>query len=76
MIGYSLWNTPVAASSAEEHISDVASTAIVAVESVDISSFMSEPVTPISTLDANKDDMKTKMELFIMKVQVIEELCL
>ena len=78
LIGYRLWNTPVAASSAEAHVSDAANTSSVDVESIyiDISNFMSEPVTPIPTLDANKEDMKTKMELFIMKVQVIEQLCL
>ncbi|XP_054743938.1 oxygen-dependent coproporphyrinogen-III oxidase [Anastrepha obliqua] len=31
--------------------------------------FMSEPVTDKSTLIANEDDMRTKMELMIMKIQ-------
>nr|CAG4649261.1 EOG090X04L5 [Scapholeberis mucronata]SVE93563.1 EOG090X04L5 [Scapholeberis mucronata] len=35
----------------------------------DVSDFMTEPVTPKSTLTKNKDDMKVKMELFIMKIQ-------
>lgn len=35
-----------------------------------VSDFMTEPVTPQSTLTKNQDDMKVKMELFIMKIQV------
>lgn len=38
--------------------------------SYDASKFMAEPVTPRSTLIKDKDDMKVKMELFIMKIQV------
>ena len=34
------------------------------------SSFMADPVTPKSILIENKDDIKVKMELFIMKIQV------
>lgn len=36
----------------------------------DVSNFMAEPVTPQETLVKNKDDMKVKMELLIMKIQV------
>lgn len=35
-----------------------------------ITTYMAEPVTPPSTLEECKDDIKVKMELFIMKVQV------
>lgn len=38
--------------------------------SYDVSKFMAEPVTPRSTLIKDKDDIKVKMELFIMKIQV------
>lgn len=38
--------------------------------SFDLSYFMAEPVTPRSTLVKDKDDMKVKMEMFIMKIQV------
>ena len=37
------------------------------------SQFMAEPLTDEETLEANKDDMKTKMELMIMRVQ--KEFC-
>lgn len=37
---------------------------------LDTSSFMAEPVTELSALEANPDDMKTKMELLIMRIQV------
>ena len=37
------------------------------------SQFMSEPITDQETLEANKDDMKTKMELMIMRIQ--QEFC-
>ena len=33
-------------------------------------SYMADPVTPKSILIENKDDIKVKMELFIMKIQV------
>ena len=36
----------------------------------DVSKFMAEPLTPRSTLVKDKDDIKVKMELFIMKIQV------
>ncbi|XP_057372793.1 oxygen-dependent coproporphyrinogen-III oxidase-like [Daphnia carinata] len=36
---------------------------------LDVSSFMAEPVTPLSTLVKDKDDMKVKMEMLIMKIQ-------
>lgn len=38
--------------------------------SFDVSKFMAEPVTPQSTLITDKDDMRVKMELLIMKIQV------
>ena len=31
---------------------------------------MAQPLTPAATLEECKDDMKVKMELFIMKIQV------
>lgn len=34
-----------------------------------VSKFMAEPITPKDTLVANADDMKTRMELMIMKIQ-------
>ena len=37
------------------------------------SQFMAEPLTDQETLEENKDDMKTKMELMIMRVQ--KEFC-
>lgn len=33
--------------------------------------FMAEPVTPRSTILEGKDDIKVRMELFIMKIQVM-----
>ena len=38
--------------------------------SFDVSKFMAEPLTSRSTLFKDKDDIKVKMELFIMKIQV------
>nr|CAG4650906.1 EOG090X04L5 [Simocephalus serrulatus]SVE94184.1 EOG090X04L5 [Simocephalus serrulatus] len=35
----------------------------------DVSQFMAEPLTPQATLLKDKDDMKVKMELLIMKIQ-------
>lgn len=32
--------------------------------------FMATPITPVETLEAYPNDMKTKMELLIMKIQV------
>ena len=37
---------------------------------IDTSKFMAQPITDIKILDSNKNDMKTKMELMIMKIQV------
>ena len=37
------------------------------------SQFMAEPLTDQETLEENKDDMKTKMELMIMRIQ--KEFC-
>ncbi|XP_058801196.1 oxygen-dependent coproporphyrinogen-III oxidase isoform X2 [Phymastichus coffea] len=36
---------------------------------LDLQHFMAEPITSIEHLTKNKDDMKTKMELLIMKIQ-------
>lgn len=36
---------------------------------IDTSKFMAQPITDIKILDSNKNDMKTKMELMIMKIQ-------
>nr|SVE78806.1 EOG090X04L5 [Daphnia lumholtzi] len=41
----------------------------VLISPLDVSSFMAEPVTPLSTLVKDKDDMKVKMEMLIMKIQ-------
>ncbi|CAG2063811.1 unnamed protein product [Timema podura] len=40
---------------------------------VETSLFMAEPLTSIDTLTDNYDDMKTKMELMIMKIQAMFE---
>lgn len=32
--------------------------------------FMAQPITDMKDLESNKNDMKTKMELMIMKIQV------
>lgn len=37
--------------------------------SFDVSNFMAEPITPQATLNNDKDDMRVKMELLIMKTQ-------
>ncbi|XP_072384256.1 oxygen-dependent coproporphyrinogen-III oxidase [Diabrotica undecimpunctata] len=42
-------------------------------KSVDTSEFMALPITPLQKLSSNPDDMKTRMELMIMKVQ--KEFC-
>lgn len=36
---------------------------------IDTSNFMAQPVTDMKTLESNRNDMKTRMELMIMKVQ-------
>ncbi|XP_071535893.1 oxygen-dependent coproporphyrinogen-III oxidase [Panulirus ornatus] len=36
---------------------------------LDTSAFMAEPITELSILEGNPDDMKTKMELLIMRIQ-------
>lgn len=38
---------------------------------LDTTRFMAEPVTDTDKLNKNPDDMKTKMELMIMRIQVI-----
>ncbi|XP_041979767.1 oxygen-dependent coproporphyrinogen-III oxidase isoform X2 [Aricia agestis] len=38
-------------------------------EIMSLRSYMAEPVTPISQLEKNPDDMKTQMELLIMRIQ-------
>ncbi|KAF7268845.1 hypothetical protein GWI33_018189 [Rhynchophorus ferrugineus] len=40
---------------------------------MDTKNFMAPPITPVEKLEKNSDDMKTKMELMIMKVQ--HEVC-
>ncbi|XP_076258847.1 oxygen-dependent coproporphyrinogen-III oxidase [Rhynchophorus ferrugineus] len=40
---------------------------------MDTKNFMAPPITPVEKLEKNADDMKTKMELMIMKVQ--HEVC-
>lgn len=42
----------------------------VAAKSLDIDKFMSNTVTDLKTLENKPDDMKTKMELMIMNIQV------
>ncbi|KAK9881937.1 hypothetical protein WA026_018131 [Henosepilachna vigintioctopunctata] len=37
--------------------------------SIDTSQFMAEPITSMETLSKNKDDMKTKVELMILRIQ-------
>lgn len=34
-----------------------------------LKNYMAEPITPISQLEKNQDDMKTQMELLIMRIQ-------
>lgn len=41
----------------------------VAQSKIDTSVFMAKPITDLKTLEQNPDDMKTKMELMILKVQ-------
>ncbi|KAG8293409.1 hypothetical protein J6590_016367 [Homalodisca vitripennis] len=36
---------------------------------INISDFMAAPITDVATLEKNKNDMKSKMELMIMKIQ-------
>ena len=40
------------------------------VGSIDTLKFMAQPITDLKTLEENQDDMKTKMELLIMRIQV------
>nr|CAG4638390.1 EOG090X04L5 [Cyclestheria hislopi] len=40
---------------------------------IDVSKFMSQPVTDMSTLKQNKNDMRSRMELFILEIQA--EVC-
>jgi coproporphyrinogen III oxidase len=40
-----------------------------AVKKLNLSKFMAEPITDVQLLEDNADDMKTKMELLIMKIQ-------
>lgn len=37
---------------------------------IDTSNFMAKPITDIKKLSQNPNDMKTKMELLIMRIQV------
>jgi len=43
------------------------------IKKLDTSKFMALPVTPLEKLEREKDDMKTRMELMIMKIQA--DLC-
>lgn len=38
-------------------------------EIMQLKNYMAEPITPISQLEKNQDDMKTQMELLIMRIQ-------
>ncbi|CAG9562291.1 unnamed protein product [Danaus chrysippus] len=38
-------------------------------EIIQLKNYMAEPITPISELEKNQDDMKTQMELLIMRIQ-------
>uniref|UniRef100_A0A0A9YSU1 coproporphyrinogen oxidase n=1 Tax=Lygus hesperus TaxID=30085 RepID=A0A0A9YSU1_LYGHE len=40
-----------------------------AVRKINLSDYMAEPITDMKTLENNPDDMKTRMELMIMKIQ-------
>jgi len=40
---------------------------------IDVNEFMAETITPLSTLESNKDSMRSQIELFVMKVQ--KEVC-
>lgn len=39
-------------------------------DDIDFSKFMAEPVTDLAHLKENKSDMKTKVELMILRIQV------
>ncbi|CAK1585076.1 unnamed protein product [Parnassius mnemosyne] len=38
-------------------------------EIIQLKNYMAEPITPLSQLEKNQDDMKTQMELLIMRIQ-------
>lgn len=38
-------------------------------EIMQLKNYMAEPITPLSQLEQNPDDMKTQMELLIMRIQ-------
>lgn len=38
-------------------------------EIMQLKNYMAEPITPLEQLEKNKDDMKTQMELLIMRIQ-------
>ncbi|XP_026748935.1 oxygen-dependent coproporphyrinogen-III oxidase isoform X2 [Galleria mellonella] len=38
-------------------------------EIIQLSNYMAEPITPVDQLEKNRDDMKTQMELLIMRIQ-------
>ena len=44
-----------------------------AVNKINIENFMARPITPMETLTKDKDEMRTRMELMIMKIQA--DLC-
>lgn len=43
---------------------------MMAQKSINVANFMAEPITDLETLEAKKNEMKTKVELLIMKTQV------
>ncbi|XP_034829139.1 oxygen-dependent coproporphyrinogen-III oxidase isoform X1 [Maniola hyperantus] len=44
-------------------------TKVEAKEIMQLRNYMAEPITPISQLEKNQDDMKTQMEMLIMRIQ-------
>ncbi|KOB58210.1 Coproporphirynogen oxidase, partial [Operophtera brumata] len=38
-------------------------------EVLQLKNYMAEPITPLSVLEANQDDMKVQMEMMIMRIQ-------
>lgn len=39
------------------------------IRKIDVSKFMAQPITPVEKLSANSNDIRTRMELMIMKIQ-------
>lgn len=38
-------------------------------EIIQLQNYMAEPITPVEHLEQNRDDMKTQMELLILRIQ-------